>query len=253
VRQAVPGHFRLDQEPRGRAILRHRWRLFPARPASLHIENHNPGVKSLELLHRLSDEELASELLAGRHDALVILFDRYHRLVFGVALRIVQDPGEAEEVVQTVFLAMFRTLVNFDPRRGMLKVWLLQFAYGRALHRRRHLVVNHFYDSVSLDADVGQPSSFRPNPSMAESSRLMEELLSTLNARRRLVVELTYFMGLTADEISVQLGLSVGVVRHELYRGLAKLRQAVKKTRSPIKEYAKARGKEALTPDAQAL
>ena len=213
----------------------------------------NPKPGSWEQLNQLSDEELASELLTGRHDALVVLFDRYHKLVFGVALKIVGDPGEAEEVVQTVFLDIFRALANFDQRRGTLRVWLLQYAYGRALNRKRHLAAHHFYNSVSLEAGVVEPSSNLKTADIAEASLLMEELLASVSPRRRTVIELTYFEGLTADEIAERLGLPVGIVRHELYRGLAKLRQSVKKNRDPVKEKHKIQGKEMLTRDAQAL
>jgi RNA polymerase sigma-70 factor (ECF subfamily) len=213
----------------------------------------NPKPGSWEQLNRLSDEELASELLTGRHDALVVLFDRYHKLVFGVALKIVCDPGEAEEVVQTVFLDIFRALANFDQRRGTLRVWLLQYAYGRALNRKRHLAAHHFYNSVSLEACVVEPSSNLKTADIAEASLLMEELLASVSPRRRTVIELTYFEGLTADEISERLGLPVGIVRHELYRGLAKLRQSVQKKRDPVKGEHKIQGKEMLTRDAQAL
>jgi len=65
----------------------------------------------------LSDERLVTCLLAGEQDALAVLFDRYHKLVFSVAVRIVNDPGEAEEVVQTVFLDFFRT--NTPSLRGL--------------------------------------------------------------------------------------------------------------------------------------
>jgi hypothetical protein len=75
---------------------------------------------------KLSDEELTHYVASGRHDALAVLFDRYHRLVFDVALRIVRDPGEAEEVVQNVFLDVYRAMANFDSKKGILKVWLLQ-------------------------------------------------------------------------------------------------------------------------------
>ena len=215
-------------------------------------ENAKPG--SWEQLNQLSDEELASELLTGRHDALVVLFDRYHKLVFGVALKIVGDPGEAEEVVQTVFLDIFRALASFDQHRGTLRVWLLQCAYGRSLNRKRHLSAHHFYTSVSLEAGVVEPLSSRKTADIAEASLLMEELLASVSPRRRTVIELTYFEGLTADEISDRLGLPVGIVRHELYRGLAKLRQSVKRKQGPIKkEEHKVQGKEILTRDAQAL
>src|SRR5258708_23829056 len=91
-------------------------------------------------------------LKCGRQDALTVLFDRYHHLVFSIALRIVRDPGEAEEVVQIVFLDIFRTAANFDARKGILKGWLLQFAHHGALHRKRHLVANHFYRWEELEA-----------------------------------------------------------------------------------------------------
>lgn len=81
-------------------------------------------------LCKLSDEELMQHATSGRHDALAILFDRYHRLVFDVALRIVRDPGEAEDVVQNVFLDVFRAMANFDSRKGILKVWVDELGLG---------------------------------------------------------------------------------------------------------------------------
>jgi RNA polymerase sigma-70 factor (ECF subfamily) len=227
--------------------------LFPGRKIITLHNGDNPKPGSWEELNQFSDERLASELLTGRHDALVVLFDRYHKLVFGVALKIVGDPGEAEDVVQTVFLDVFRALANFDQQRGTLRVWLLQHAYGRSLNRKRHLAAHHFYNSVSLEAGVVEPLSSLKSADIAEASLLMEELLASVSPRRRTVIELTYFEGLTADEISDRLGLPVGIVRHELYRGLAKLRQSVKKRRDPVKEECKIQRKEMLTRDAQAL
>jgi len=108
-------------------------------------------------LNGLTDEQLVCCLLAGEQDALAVLFDRYHKLVFSVAVRIVNDPGEAEEVVQVVFLDFFRGLARFDPDKGILKVWLLQYAYHRALNRRRDLAASHFYKWVDLDSAAAEP------------------------------------------------------------------------------------------------
>jgi RNA polymerase sigma-70 factor (ECF subfamily) len=180
-------------------------------------------------LNNHSDEQLASSLLSGQRDALAVLFDRYHRLVYSVAMRIVHDPGEAEDVVQTVFLDFYRAVANFDPQKGMLKVWLLQYAYHRALHRKRHLMANRFYVWVDLESSAGEPSlSWSPGESF-EAARLMEQTLAGLRPRRRTVLELTYLEGLTADEIAIRLEISVNVVRHELYRGLSELRKNVSK------------------------
>jgi RNA polymerase sigma-70 factor, ECF subfamily len=175
-------------------------------------------------LNEFTDEELARCLLAGETDALTVLFDRYHKLVFSVAVRIVNDPAEAEEVVQTVFLDFFRGLANYDPAKGILKVWLLQYAYHRALNRRRHLAASRLYQWVELDSASQEPLLSWNPADVAEVARLMEQLMMSLTPRRRDILELTYFEGLTAEEIALKLGHSVNIVRHELYRSLAALR-----------------------------
>jgi len=184
--------------------------------------------KSFELhfddLSKLSDEELASHVINGRHDALTVLFDRYHRLVFDVAVRIVRDASEAEEVVQTVFLDAFRAMANFDSRKGILKVWLLQYAYHRALHRKRHLVSNQFYRWEDLEAAIEVGAGKALWGELPEAARLAEEMLGKLKPRQRRVLEMTYYEGLTAEEIAGQLGESAHVVRHDLRRGLIVLR-----------------------------
>lgn len=178
-----------------------------------------------EELCKLSDEELIQYVTLGRHDALAVLFDRYHHLVFSVALRIVRDPGEAEEVVQTVFLDMFRAVANFDARKGILKVWLLQYAYHRALHRKRHLVANHFYRWEALEAAVEIGSSRSLAGELPEVICLAEQMLGKLRPRQRHVIEMTYYEGLTAEEIASRLGESVHAVRHDLHRGLTALQR----------------------------
>jgi len=189
------------------------------------LKQSNSDAERWRLLNELSDGQLVMCLLDGEQDALAVLFDRYHTLVFSVAVRIVEDPGEAEEVVQTVFLDFYRGRASFDPNKGILRVWLLQYAYHRALNRRRHLAASRFYQWVDLETTASEPAlSWNPKD-VAEIAQLMDQLLNTLSPRRRQVLELTYFDGLTSEEIAVKLDHSVNVVRHELYRGLAELRK----------------------------
>lgn len=191
----------------------------------MNTRNPNSNTESWRSLNELTDELLVLRLLEGEQDALAVLFDRYHRLVYSVAARIVEDPGEAEEVVQTVFLDFYRGLATFDANKGILRVWLLQYAYHRALNRKRHLAASRFYQWVDLESSASSPSlSWNPKD-VAEIARFMDQLLNTLSARRRQVLELTYFDGLTSEEIAIKLNQSVNVVRHELYRGLAELRK----------------------------
>lgn len=189
-------------------------------------------AKSIELeskeLWKLDDVELMQYVTSGRTDAVAVLFDRYHRLVFSVAFRIVRDPGEAEDVVQTVFLDIFRAAANFDPSKGMFKMWVLQYAYHRALHRKRHLVANRFYRWTELETALATGSGRAFSGDELDVIRFAEEILGKLRPRRRAIIEMTYYEGLTAEEIAVRLGESVHVVRHDLHRGLAALRACFK-------------------------
>lgn len=187
------------------------------------------GLQSEEL-GGLSDEELMRSVAIGCQDALTALFDRYHHLVFDVAFRIVRDPGEAEEVVQTVFLDIYRAVANFDPRKGIPKVWILQYAYHRALHRKRHLVSNHFYHWDELESAVELGVCRSRAGELPEIVRLAEQLLEKLKPRQRAVLEMTYYEGLTAEEIAIRLDETAHVVRHDLHRGLKVLRAAIGKS-----------------------
>ena len=81
-----------------------------------------PDGLTFRQMQALSDEELIVHAQAGHHDALAVIVSRYQRLVWGVAAKIVHDTGEAEDVVQIVFVDLFQKMALFDPRRGTLKV-----------------------------------------------------------------------------------------------------------------------------------
>src|SRR5215472_1560527 len=94
----------------------------------------------------MTDEDVMEQLRDGNPDALPILFDRFHRLVLKIALRILRDPGEAEDVMQEIFLEIFNKADRFDPRKGSAKTWFLQYAYHRSLSRRQYLTLRNFYN-----------------------------------------------------------------------------------------------------------
>jgi RNA polymerase sigma-70 factor (ECF subfamily) len=195
----------------------------------LHLPRSSRPLEYRELA-RLGDEEIMAHLQGGSHDALAVLFDRYQRLVFSVALRIVRDQGEADDVTQIVFLDIFRAAAQFDPARGTTKVWLLQYAYHRALSRKRYLNVRSFYDLEGDEAAAAVPAgSDRPFFGLArvEMSDLLDKGLATLNAAQRNVIERASFDGLTMKEIAEKTGESLINVRHHYYRGLKKLREFV--------------------------
>ncbi len=174
----------------------------------------------------LSDEELAEQLRSGDADALAVLFKRHGGLLFGIARRILRSDAEAEDAVQQIFFDVFRSIHQFDPEKGSFKRWLLMFAYHRTFNSRRSQIANRFFDSDPLEEGAPGLRSPAGERSPAENGILVEQVLKSLQTRQRRTIELVYYEGLTAEEISVRTGESVRVVRHNLYRGLDKLRKA---------------------------
>ncbi len=182
-------------------------------------------------LRTLTDAELVAALASGCNDALAVLFERHSALVFRIARAILRDDGEAEETVQRVFLDVFRAVNQFNPARGSFKTWLLQYAYHRTINRREHLQANQFYNRDELDelapAELFYGAGHLLCLPPQEVACLVEQVLALLEPRQRKVIELTYFEGLTADEVAKATGNSASSVRNNLYRGLSKLRNAV--------------------------
>lgn len=174
----------------------------------------------------LSDEKIMAEIQAGNGDAFAVLFDRFHRLVLVTALKIVHDVAEAEEVTQSVFLEIYRAAKQFDPSKGTLKVWLLQFAYHRSMNRRNYLVLRQFYDRSDIQHALDWECSERMPPRLAvqESARLAQEALGLLNEAQRKTIQMVFFEGMTLKEVAERTDESLSNVRNHYYRGLERLR-----------------------------
>jgi RNA polymerase sigma-70 factor, ECF subfamily len=174
----------------------------------------------------LSDEALMHQVQGGDGDAFTVLFDRYNRLVLTVALRIVHDAAEAQEVTQDVFFEFYRSARRFDPARGTLKVWLLQFAYHRSINRRNYLLLRQFYNRPDLEEVNVWESTTKRSPRMPaqELKHVVEEALNILPEKEKNVVEKVIFEGLTLREVAERSGTSYPAVRNRYYRGLDHLR-----------------------------
>jgi RNA polymerase sigma-70 factor, ECF subfamily len=172
-----------------------------------------------------------AHLQVGHGDALAVIFDRYHRLVLSIAIKMLNDLGEAEDVMQSVFLEIYKVASQFDPDRGTTKAWLLQYAYHRAMNRRQHLKIRAFYNNNEeaelVQAEGWEVSSGAGLLALPEVRRLIGEGLEILDPRQKTTIRLVFFEGLSLKDIAEELGETVGNVRHHYYRGLSKLRSFV--------------------------
>ena len=159
-----------------------------------------------------------------------MLFDRYHRLVLSVAFKILRDPSEAEDVMQSVFLEIYRVAGQFEASKGSAKVWLLQYAYHRSMNRREYLKVRGFYARDSQDRkqpnSSGSPVRDAPFQPLAypEMRCMVREAMESLNHSQQNVLHMAYFEDMPLRDIALSTGESLGNVRHHYYRALRRLR-----------------------------
>ncbi len=189
---------------------------------------HSDGCQdrlSYNDLLALNDERVMQYLQAGNTDAFAVVFKRYHRLVHITALHILRDAAEAEDLTQSVFLEIYRKAGQFDPARGTLKVWLLQYAYSRSANRRNYLLVRHLYSKTEVSA-IDEAESFwspaRLQPQ--EATQLVSEALETLSDAQKQTIKMFFFEGLDFKEIARRRNEKFSNIRHHYYRGLQQLR-----------------------------
>jgi RNA polymerase sigma-70 factor, ECF subfamily len=181
---------------------------------------------TLPLLQK--EEDLVRALKAGDPDALRVVFDRYHRLVLVTALRIVHDIGEAEDLMQSIFFEVFQKAAQFDPAKGTLSKWILQYAYHRSINRKNYLSLRHFYNAVDLlDSDGQEIWITKVSLPAQEAVRLVREVLAVLNCQQREVIERVFFGEMSLKEIAEETTQNLGAVRNHYYRGLKKLRDVL--------------------------
>jgi RNA polymerase sigma-70 factor, ECF subfamily len=184
----------------------------------------------------MTDEDVMERLRNGDPDALPILFDRFHRLVMKIGLRILRDAGEAEDVMQEIFLEIFNKAGQFDPAKGTAKTWILQYAYHRSLSRRQYLALRNFYDrrqTTELEVlESNRVDTSWRGLTFEEWRRVIQQGLATLNEKQRKTVEMVCFQGLLLSEIAERTKESLPNVRHHYYRGLQALRKFLQPQRS---------------------
>src|SRR5437870_2509188 len=170
------------------------------------------------------DLELAEGLAAGDVEALARLYDSYGALAYSVALRVLGDPGRAEDVVQDCFLKLWNNAERFDARRGSLRTWLItavrnrsiDFLRGRGAHEREEL---------ELQPDLAESHGSDPwrEVSLSLERAAVRQAVSSLPAEQRQAVQLAYFGGYSQAEIADMTKVPVSTVKGRMRLALEKL------------------------------
>jgi RNA polymerase sigma-70 factor, ECF subfamily len=173
---------------------------------------------------------LVQSIAGGDQQALQALYERSHRLVFTLSVRITGNRETAEEVTLDVFHDVWRRSATYEPAGGSVLGWIMNQARSRAIDRVR-------FDQRKKR--VGQRDDAMPVAPMrdpheacdlAEQSRLLRQALTVLRPEERQVIETAFFSELTYDEVAAKLEQPLGTVKTRVRSGLMKLREALAKT-----------------------
>jgi len=169
------------------------------------------------------DESLLDRVRARDHKAMTDLFDRYGRMVYSVALRVLKDPAHAEDVMQDIFFNLWENPRSFVSTRGSLGAWLLVVARNRSIDALRRRKPSDPVDDVVLPAKTNLASE-------AERNTIMEKVRLVMNGLppdQQKSLQLAFFEGLSHSEIAAQTGDPLGTVKTRIRTALISVRKAI--------------------------
>ena len=170
----------------------------------------------------LTDTALVSEIRSGKESAMAELYDRYSAVVYSVSLRVLGDTGAAEDVLQEVFLQLWRNPDLFDSSRGKLAPWLAEIARNRSIDMLRKRRPESDLENVLLSVEPDLAAEADRGAAMTK----VRAVLGQMPDAQRSALELAYFEGLSHSEISARTGEPLGTVKTRILTGLLTLRKA---------------------------
>lgn len=178
-------------------------------------------------MQQVQDSALVERIMAGDEGALAALYDRYAGMLYAMLVRILRDTGAAEEVLQDLFLQLWRGASRFDTSRGSLPAWLLVIGRNRALSRLRGKERREILEDpqeFSIESAVS-PGNLEDEAARAQLMQRLQGAMAALPAEQREAVELAYFEGMTQTEIAERTGSPLGTVKSRVRAAMQTLKQ----------------------------
>jgi RNA polymerase sigma-70 factor (ECF subfamily) len=186
-------------------------------------------VTGARLLTVDDDRVAVDRMASGDSSGLAALYDRHARAIYSLAIRILADAAEAEDVVQDVFTQAWRQATRYDAARAPVAGWLMIITRARALdrlRRRRSRIAEADMDPTTPDPRDPDPSQETLVISSEQADRL-RGALGELSDGQRAAIELAYYEGLSQSDIAERLHQPLGTIKTRIRSGLLKLREAL--------------------------
>jgi len=175
-----------------------------------------------------TDAELLQRIAKRDTEAVSLLYDRFAPVLFGLVVRILRDARDAEDVLQEVFIQVYRDAARYEPERASPRTWLCTIARSRALDRLRSLKAagrwvagGEELDAEAVDTAAGVPQEH------VMLARHVETQLAKLSEKERVVLRLAYYDGYTQEEIAARLEEPLGTVKSRTFAAMNALRDAL--------------------------
>ncbi len=176
----------------------------------------------------LDDQELLQQMMNGKEEALAVLYDRYGGLVFSIAIRIVQNRQNAEEITLDIFKQAWRSSRTYRPDKGLVRNWLAGMARNRAIdYLRRENARPETVHLAWVDPAVpGSPAARIPESAvrLRQEQERVREALNQLPEEQQEALALAYFGGFTQSEIAARLQQPLGTVKTRIRLAMEKMR-----------------------------
>jgi len=184
---------------------------------------------------KLDDETLIRLVTRSHSEALSELYDRFNRLVFGLALNAVHDQGLAEEITQDVFMRVWDRAGTYHAEQGKVATWVASITRNRAIDILRYQKIRPEGSSLSLEElpyfDPPDSQSIEVEVELNSQKQLVRRSLSLLPKEQRDALALAFFKGYTQQEVAEALGEPLGTVKTRIRLGMQKLRQILEEER----------------------
>ncbi len=173
----------------------------------------------------LADEDLIALVQAGEPEAFAVLYDRHNRVAFSLAHRMMGERQSAEDLVQDVFLRIWRSADSYRAERASVRTWILSIVHHRGIDQIRSTASRRrTQDKVEADASKVQPSEAFAETWRNSQRDQVREALNTLPPEQLKILELAYFSGYTHVEIAEIMDIPLGTVKGRMRLGLKKIR-----------------------------
>jgi RNA polymerase sigma factor (sigma-70 family) len=188
-------------------------------------------TRDVETQNEPSDEALLNAIAGGAVWAMDSLYQRYSRILYSLAYRMVADHQVAEDLLQDAFLAVWRRAITYSPQSGAARSWLISIMHHRTIDylrrvRRRSTIQEAPLEELELNESIAHPDAWDAAWQSVKSSHVRAALMQ-IPTEQRMVIELAYFQGWTHSEIAAGMQIPLGTIKARMRLGLLHLKQVL--------------------------